>query len=222
MPSLTNRFLDSRGPPPADEIDRQPTMRTLKLTLAYDGTAYAGWQVQPGQATIQATLEAALEKVTGESIRVLASGRTDAGVHAAGQVMQIGNEVRPPQSAREVIWWHDLGQCSVVEDKPEGARRRALSGQDRRRREAQRVQCRVGQGDERRAQESRQRQIVGGLAGHYAPDELVGRQVVVVANLATAKLMGLESQGMLLAAVHGDSLALLVPDREMPVGASVS
>jgi len=62
-------------------------MRTIKLTLAYDGTAYAGWQVQPGATTVQGTLEAALTKVTGESIRVLASGRTDAGVHALGQIV---------------------------------------------------------------------------------------------------------------------------------------
>ena len=61
-------------------------MRTLKLTLAYDGTAYAGWQVQPGCRTVQGTLEAAARKVTGRSVRVVASGRTDAGVHALGQV----------------------------------------------------------------------------------------------------------------------------------------
>jgi len=62
-------------------------VRTLKLTIAYDGTAYAGWQFQPDRPTVQQTLEAALEKVTGETIRVLASGRTDAGVHALGQVV---------------------------------------------------------------------------------------------------------------------------------------
>ena len=62
-------------------------MRTLKLTLAYDGTAYAGWQVQPGCPTVQGTLEAAIEKVTGQSVRVLASGRADAGVHALRQVV---------------------------------------------------------------------------------------------------------------------------------------
>ena len=62
-------------------------LRTLKLTLAYDGAAYAGWQVQPGQPTVQVTLEAAIEKVTGERVRTLASGRTDAGVHALGQVV---------------------------------------------------------------------------------------------------------------------------------------
>jgi len=62
-------------------------MRCFKLTLAYDGTAYGGWQVQPNRNTIQAELERALETVTGESVRTIASGRTDAGVHALGQVV---------------------------------------------------------------------------------------------------------------------------------------
>jgi tRNA pseudouridine38-40 synthase len=71
-------------------------MRTLKLTLAYDGTAYAGWQVQPGQRTLQGTLEAALAKITRETIRVTASGRTDAGVHALGQVVSFHTESSLP------------------------------------------------------------------------------------------------------------------------------
>lgn len=62
-------------------------MRVLKMTLAYDGTAYSGWQVQDGQPTVQQAVEEALAEVTGESIRVVASGRTDAGVHALGQVV---------------------------------------------------------------------------------------------------------------------------------------
>ncbi|MGB8170439.1 MAG: tRNA pseudouridine(38-40) synthase TruA [Chthoniobacteraceae bacterium] len=62
-------------------------MRTIKLTLAYDGTAYAGWQSQPGVTTVQGLLEAALEKITGAAARTLASGRTDAGVHALAQVV---------------------------------------------------------------------------------------------------------------------------------------
>ncbi len=71
-------------------------MRTIKLTIAYDGTAYAGWQVQPDRTTVQQTLEEALEKVTGERIRVLASGRTDAGVHALGQVVGFSTECKLP------------------------------------------------------------------------------------------------------------------------------
>ena len=61
-------------------------MRFLKVTLAYDGTDFFGWQLQHQQRSVQQVLEAALQKVTGESIRVTAAGRTDAGVHALGQV----------------------------------------------------------------------------------------------------------------------------------------
>lgn len=71
-------------------------MRNLKLTLAYDGTTYAGWQVQPGCKTVQGTLEAAIEKIIGQGVRVLASGRTDAGVHALGQVVGLRAETELP------------------------------------------------------------------------------------------------------------------------------
>jgi tRNA pseudouridine38-40 synthase len=57
-----------------------------KLTLAYDGTDFFGWQVQPDRITLQGTLAAALERVTGEQVLPQGSGRTDAGVHARGQV----------------------------------------------------------------------------------------------------------------------------------------
>jgi tRNA pseudouridine38-40 synthase len=66
-------------------------MRVFKLTLAYDGTNYSGWQRQSGAATIQETLERTLEKITGESIRTTASGRTDAGVHALAQVVSFAS-----------------------------------------------------------------------------------------------------------------------------------
>ena len=62
-------------------------MRTIKLIIAYEGTDYAGWQVQPERPTVQSVLEEAIARVTGEASRTLASGRTDAGVHALGQVV---------------------------------------------------------------------------------------------------------------------------------------
>ena len=61
-------------------------MRTIKLTLAYDGTGYVGWQVQPNGTSIQEVLQEAVEKMTGERTSVIGAGRTDAGVHALGQV----------------------------------------------------------------------------------------------------------------------------------------
>jgi tRNA pseudouridine38-40 synthase len=59
---------------------------TWKVVLAYDGTDYRGWQVQPGMPTIQGELADAIERVTGERVLPQGSGRTDAGVHALGQV----------------------------------------------------------------------------------------------------------------------------------------
>lgn len=61
-------------------------MRNIRLTIAYDGSGYAGWQVQPDTSTIQGTIEAAIKRLTGEEVRIHGSGRTDAGVHALGQV----------------------------------------------------------------------------------------------------------------------------------------
>ncbi|TWT53145.1 tRNA pseudouridine synthase A [Rubripirellula amarantea] len=63
--------------------------RFFQLTIAYDGTDFVGWQVQPSGRSIQALLEKAVRKVTGESIRVIGSGRTDAGVHAIAQVASV-------------------------------------------------------------------------------------------------------------------------------------
>jgi len=73
-------------------------MRNFRLTLAYDGTRYAGWQSQAGQLTLQDTLEQAIYRITRETIRVVASGRTDAGVHALGQVVSFhsATQLEPP------------------------------------------------------------------------------------------------------------------------------
>ena len=61
-------------------------MATFKLTLEYDGSRYHGWQIQPGLQTIQAEVQGALQQITQAPITVTAAGRTDAGVHAFGQV----------------------------------------------------------------------------------------------------------------------------------------
>ena len=70
-------------------------MRTLKLVLSYEGTAYAGWQIQPGQITVQQVVEEAIGHVIGPH-RITVAGRTDSGVHALGQVAALRTGVAMP------------------------------------------------------------------------------------------------------------------------------
>ncbi len=98
-------------------------MRFVKLTIAYDGTAYAGWQVQLGRQTVQEVLESALATVTGERIRVIASGRTDAGVHARGQVVSFRTQSRlAPQVLQRALNANLPRDVVVLEaaDAPDG------------------------------------------------------------------------------------------------------
>ena len=77
-------------------------MPIIKLILEYDGTAYAGWQRQPDQPTIQEALETAILGVTQTSVSVIGAGRTDAGVHALGQVasFRIDRDMTPREWTR--------------------------------------------------------------------------------------------------------------------------
>ncbi|MFC5713825.1 tRNA pseudouridine(38-40) synthase TruA [Thalassorhabdus alkalitolerans] len=73
-------------------------MRRVKCKIAYDGTHFAGWQVQPGQRTVQSCLEDALEKIhKGKKTKVTASGRTDSTVHAYGQVVHFDTPLAVPE-----------------------------------------------------------------------------------------------------------------------------
>src|SRR5579871_5085404 len=67
-------------------------MRNIKFSVAYDGTDFSGWQAQPGQVTVQGALADILEKLTQQRAAIHAAGRTDAGVHAAGQVLNFKTE----------------------------------------------------------------------------------------------------------------------------------
>jgi methionyl-tRNA synthetase len=69
---------------------------------------------------------------------------------------------------------------------------------------------------------SEERQILAGIRAHYQPEELVGKQVVVVANLEPAKLRGMESQGMLLAASDNDRVIILTTEKPVTAGSKVS
>ncbi len=71
-------------------------MKRIKLTVAYDGTNYCGWQIQPNGITIEEVLNKALTKLTGEKIRIIGASRTDSGVHALGNVAVFDSETSIP------------------------------------------------------------------------------------------------------------------------------
>ncbi len=71
-------------------------MGVVRLTIAYDGTPFAGWAAQAGRRTVQGEIDAALERILGEPVSLTVAGRTDAGVHAWGQVASFEFEGTPP------------------------------------------------------------------------------------------------------------------------------
>jgi tRNA pseudouridine38-40 synthase len=87
-------------------------MRNLKLILSYDGTEFAGWQVQPDAVTVQGTIASAIGRVTGEKVLPQGSGRTDAGVHALAQVVTFVTESSVP-TANFVKALNDVLPASV-------------------------------------------------------------------------------------------------------------
>lgn len=81
---------------PEHFLQSKPAGHTFRLTLAYDGTDFFGWQVQPGLRTVQGTLAETVRGVTGETVLPQGSGRTDTGVHASGQVVSMALQADIP------------------------------------------------------------------------------------------------------------------------------
>jgi tRNA pseudouridine38-40 synthase len=106
--------------------------RTVALTLAYEGTAFAGWQRQPGARTVQAVVEDALAAIEGRLVTVVAAGRTDAGVHALAQLVsaRVDNRLPPVVLARALnVRLPEDVRVVRVSEAPDGfnARRGAIA-----------------------------------------------------------------------------------------------
>ncbi len=107
-------------------------LRTLRLAVAYDGTAYSGWQIQPARPTVQGILTDACARIFSGSLKLIGASRTDAGVHALGQVASLAVESRlQPLAIRSALNSYlppDIRVLAVAE-APSGfdARRSALS-----------------------------------------------------------------------------------------------
>ena len=94
-------------------------MRNIKLTIEYDGTNYHGWQIQPNAITIQAAIQDALTKITKTQTQIIGAGRTDTGVHAAGQVANFHTRSQMPPIAFQKALNATLPRDIVVVDTKE-------------------------------------------------------------------------------------------------------
>lgn len=93
-------------------------MKNIKLIIEYEGTAYSGWQKQDDVDTIQENIEKALEKLTGEEINLLASGRTDKGVHALGQVANFRtHSIIPGENYKLALQEHLPSDITILDSK---------------------------------------------------------------------------------------------------------
>lgn len=89
-------------------------MKRIKLTIAYDGTNYCGWQIQPNGITIEEVINKALSKLTGENILVIGASRTDSGVHSMGNVAVFDTETTIPPEKIAVALNQRLPEDIVV------------------------------------------------------------------------------------------------------------
>lgn len=95
-------------------------MTNIKLTIEYDGTDFRGWQIQSrGERTVQAVIRDTFFHIFGENINLIGSGRTDSGVHAAGQVANFRTAVRkPPAEIRNALNAHLPKDVAILEAVP--------------------------------------------------------------------------------------------------------
>ena len=92
-------------------------MPTARLLIAYDGSRFAGWSAQPGQRTVQAEVESAIERIVGELVELTVAGRTDTGVHALGQVASfVHTHALPDRPAQRLnaVLPHDVAVLEVA------------------------------------------------------------------------------------------------------------
>ena len=99
-------------------------MKRIKLVVAYDGTNYHGWQVQPREITIEGVLNEALTALTGEEIQVIGASRTDAGVHARGNVAVFDTESRIPGEKFSYALNQRLPEDVIIQDSCERSEER--------------------------------------------------------------------------------------------------
>ena len=93
-----------------------PPTRNIRLTIAYDGSSYVGWQIQPNGITVQEVVQQALRKLTGEETKLIAAGRTDSRVHALGQVVNFQTTCSIPTAKFPAALQSELPGDIIIRD----------------------------------------------------------------------------------------------------------
>jgi methionyl-tRNA synthetase len=215
-----NRYIDAARPwALAKDPAQQPRLAAVLVTLA-DSLRYLGIVLEPFVPDAAARIRAAVGDTRRPALASAAMGRGD----EPGPVQRLSGlfprvDTKVPAAAAgapEAAALADspTARVTIDEFKRLDLRVAEIVAAEAVPKSKKLLKLTVRLGEESRT-------LVAGIAEHYRPDTLVGRKVVVVANLEPATLMGVTSNGMVLAGSAGEALALLAPDRDLPSGAKV-
>ena len=217
LPAIGNRYFDYQSPWKTFKADRPKCDRTMNVCLRLvsslevllypflpDTSGKIGRMLGLGRRSWDDAARPALPAELGPA-EILFSKVEDKVI--AEQVRKLGTAEKPKQEEKPMISFEEFKNVELRVARVLTAE--LVPGATK----LLKLQIDLG---------TEQRQIVAGIATAYQPEELVGRSIVVVANLAPARIRGVESNGMLLAATNGDQLALVVLDRDIPAGSRVS
>jgi methionyl-tRNA synthetase len=208
-----NRYVDGQAPwALAKDPAKRERLATVLYTLA-ESLRCLGILLDPFLPEAAAKLRAALGAGT-PAMADLVWGRLPAGTRVAKMPALFPRIDNRPAVVPEKTGEAELSRISIDEFAKVKLRVAEVIGAENVPKSKKLLKLTVRVGEETRT-------VVAGIAEHYAPADLVGRNVVIVANLAPATLMGVESNGMVLAASHEGRLALLTLDKELPSGSKV-
>ena len=214
--AVVNRYVDASAPwELKKDPAKQPRLNAVLYTLA-ESLRCLGIVLAPFLPDAAAKIRAALGHTGEPALADAVWGRLQAGARV-GKISALFPRVedkKPSAAAAADAPAADGARINIDEFQKIDLRVALVLAAEAVPKSRKLLKLRVSLGAEERT-------VLAGIAEHYRPEDLVGKKVVVVANLAPAKLMGIESQGMVLAGEGGQGLGLVTPERDLPPGAKV-
>jgi methionyl-tRNA synthetase len=214
--AVVNRYVDASAPwELKKDPAKQPRLHAVLYTLV-ESLRGLGLVLAPFLPDAAAKIRAALGQTGEPSLAEAVWGRMQAGTRVQKIAALFPRvEDKKPAAAPTAAQAGDGGaRISIDEFQKIDLRVAQVIAAEAVPKSKKLLKLRVSLGTEERT-------VLAGIAEHYAPADLVGKKVVVVANLQPAKLMGIESQGMVLAGEGGQGLGVIMPDRDLPPGSKV-